>query len=149
MQYRIGKGEAKKAVAVAKNNTYKRLCHRLNAKEGEKEVFKLARARERRTRDLSSVRCIKDEDGKVLIKDTKIQERWQGYFYKLFNGERFDVSQHIELSAWEERHNSRPCRLITKEEFNEALRKMKDGKAVGQDNTPTEIWKSLGEEGLE
>ena len=49
---------------------------RLDSKEGEKEVFKLARARERRTtRDLNSVRCIKDEDGKVLTKDTKVQER--------------------------------------------------------------------------
>ena len=48
---------------------------RLDSKEGEKEVFKLASAGERRTRDLSSVRCIKDEDGKVLTEDTKVQER--------------------------------------------------------------------------
>jgi len=48
---------------------------RLDSKEGEKEVFKLASAGERRTMDLSSVRCIKDEDGKVLTKDTKVQER--------------------------------------------------------------------------
>jgi len=68
-------------------------------KKGEKEVFKLAKAKERRTRDIGSVRCIKDEDGKVLIEETKIQEIWQGYFYKLFNGESFDVSQHTELST--------------------------------------------------
>ena len=72
MQYRIVKGEAKKAMAIAKNNAYQRLYHRLNSKEGEREVFKLARAKESWTRDLSSVRCIKDEDGKVLIEDTKL-----------------------------------------------------------------------------
>jgi len=91
-QYRIAKKEAKKVVAIAKNNAYERLYQRLNSKEGENKVFKLARARERQTRDLSCVRCIKDEDGKVLVEDTKVQERWQSYFYKLFNGERFNVS---------------------------------------------------------
>jgi len=64
---RIAKREVKKAVAIAKTNAYERLYQRLKSKESEKEVFKLARARERQTRDLSSVRCIKDEDGRVLI----------------------------------------------------------------------------------
>jgi len=85
VQYSIAKREAKKAVTVAKTNAYEQLYQRLEYKEGEKEVFKLPRAQERRTRDLSSVRCIKDEVGKVLIEDAKVQEKWQSYFYKLFN----------------------------------------------------------------
>jgi len=47
VQYKIAKKEAKKAMAVAKNNAYERLYQRLNSKEGENEVFKLARGRER------------------------------------------------------------------------------------------------------
>ena len=47
VQYRITKKEAKKAVTVAKNNAYKRLYQRLNSKEGENGVFKLAKDRER------------------------------------------------------------------------------------------------------
>jgi len=94
------------------------------------------------------VRFIKDEDGKVLIEDTKVQERWQSYFYKLFNGERFDVSQHTKQVAQEEQHNSRTCGPITKEEVKEALRKIKVGKIVGPDGIPVEIWMTLGGEGL-
>ena len=60
LQYRIGKKEAKRVVAVAKNNAYERLYQKLIAKGEENEVFKLAGARERRTRDLGSVRCIKN-----------------------------------------------------------------------------------------
>lgn len=56
------KREAKKAVMVAKSNAYERLYERLDSKEDQKEVFKLARARERESRDLCSMRCIKDED---------------------------------------------------------------------------------------
>ena len=41
--------------------------HKLKSDEGEKEVFKLVKARKRRTRDLGSVRYIKDEDGRLEI----------------------------------------------------------------------------------
>jgi len=60
----------------------------LKTKEGEKEVFKLARARERSTRDLGVVRCIKDENGRVLSRDAEIKGRWQRYFFRLLNGKR-------------------------------------------------------------
>jgi len=62
-RYKAAKKIAKKVVAVAKSLAYDRLYCRLGTKEGEKEVFKLARTRERRTRDLDVIRCIKDENG--------------------------------------------------------------------------------------
>jgi len=62
-------------VAVAKSKAFDRLYHRLKTKEGKKEVFKLARARERKAKDFGVVRCIKDENGKVLSEDAKIKER--------------------------------------------------------------------------
>ena len=61
--YRDAKKVAKKAVAVAKNNAYERLYQKLESKEGEKEVFKLASAREKKSRDLGCARCIKGGDG--------------------------------------------------------------------------------------
>jgi len=38
---------------------------------------------------------------------------------------------------------------ISKEEVKDTLRKMKSGKAIGPDLIPVEIWKRLGEEGVE
>ena len=87
VRYKAAKKVAKKAMAVAKNLAFDRLYHRLETKEGEKEVFKLARARERKTRNLGVVRCIKHENGKVLSEDAEIKERWHMYFFKLLNGE--------------------------------------------------------------
>jgi len=135
-------------VVVAKTHASEQLYQILESKKDEKEVFKLARARERRTRYLSSVRCIKDEEDKVLTEDTNVQERWQSYFYKLFNGERFDVSQHTELVAREEQHSPGSCGPIIGEEVKEALRKMKASKAVGPNGIPMEIWKTLGKRAL-
>ena len=42
-------------------------------------------SRERKIRDLCTVRCVKDEDQKILVRDEKIKERWREYFDKLFN----------------------------------------------------------------
>ena len=65
---------AKKAVVIAKSIAYDRLYQKLRTKEGEKEVFRLARDRERRTRDLDVVRCIKNKNGEVLSEDAEIKE---------------------------------------------------------------------------
>ena len=75
VRYKVAAKIAKKAVAVAKSMAHDTLYQKLEIKEGENEVFKLARGRERRTRDLGVVRCIKDENGKVLSENVEIKER--------------------------------------------------------------------------
>jgi len=44
-------------------------------KEGDKHIYKLAKAKEMKTRDLNGVRCIKVEDLRVLVKEKQIKER--------------------------------------------------------------------------
>ena len=36
---------------------------------------------------MGAIRCIKDEEGKVLSEDVVIKERWQRFFAKLLNKE--------------------------------------------------------------
>ena len=77
--YKAVKKLAKKAVTIAKNNAYERLYRKLGTREGEKDVFKLARLKEKKTRNLRNIRCIIDEDGKLLVEKAKIQQRWRSY----------------------------------------------------------------------
>ena len=51
-RYRIAKKEAKKAMREAKLAAFDDMYQRLDTKEGELDVYKLARAREKKTRDL-------------------------------------------------------------------------------------------------
>jgi len=102
VRYKAAKKVAKKAVTIAKYMAFDRLYHRLETKEGEKKVFKLARVKERKTRDLGVLRCIKDENGKMLSKDTKIKERWQMYFSELLNEEVMEDS-HSRDKEYSER----------------------------------------------
>lgn len=73
VRYKAAKKIVKKV--VAKRMICNRLYQKLETKEGETEVFKLARVREKRTRDLGVVRYIKDENVKVLFEDAEIKGR--------------------------------------------------------------------------
>ncbi|KAM2173259.1 hypothetical protein ACFX1R_038114 [Malus domestica] len=101
-RYRRAKQEAKKDVREAKLTAYDDMYKRLDTKQGELDIYKLARAREKKTRDLNQVRCIKDENGKVLATENAVKDRWRGYFHNLFN-ERHEMSTSLgELSNSEE-----------------------------------------------
>ena len=80
------KKEARKTIRNAKFKAYDDLYHKLGTKEGEMGVYKFARIRDRKCRNLDhDVRCIKSEDQRVLVKDEEIKERWRSYFQKLLN----------------------------------------------------------------
>ena len=49
------------------------------------------------------MRCIKDENDKVLFENAEIKDRWQRYFSKLLNGEVTKVFRSREAES-SERH---------------------------------------------
>ena len=58
----------------------------------------LFRSRERKTRDVNQVKCIKDGADQLLVKDEEIKRRWQEYFDNLFTGE--NVNSTFELDDY-------------------------------------------------
>ena len=103
----------------------------------------MAKIRERKTRDIGQVKCIKDGAGQLLVKDEEIKHRWREYFDKLFNGE--NESSTIELDDSFDETSMRFVRRIQESEVKEALKRMKGGKAMGPDCIPIEVWKGLGD----
>jgi hypothetical protein len=86
-KYKEARRNAKKAVSEARGQTYTELYQKLDTKEGKNDVYKMAKLRERKTRDFHQVKCIKDEADRLLVKDEEIKNRWRAYFDKLFNDE--------------------------------------------------------------
>ncbi|XP_071722142.1 uncharacterized protein [Rutidosis leptorrhynchoides] len=112
------------------------------------EKYKLAtRRRERSSKDINEIRCIKDEEYKVLVYDVDIKLRWRNYFEKLFNGVQGE--QIVEPPRNEDRriYCTRKIRFL---EVKEALRKMNknNGKACGPYDISIEVWKCLGDIGI-
>ena len=128
---------------MAKGRAYDNLYARLETKEGEKELYKLARQRNRAGKDVQHVRVIKDENGNVMVNSEAVLKRWKEYFEKLMNQENNRDPRTEETEVVNEEVN-----CVSREEVKNALRRMKKGKAVGPDELPVEVWKCMEKMGI-
>ena len=76
--YNEKKSKTKKAVVMVKGCAYGDLYARLETKEGEKELYRLARQRDRAGKDVQHVRVIKDKSGNVIINSEAVLKEMEG-----------------------------------------------------------------------
>ena len=99
------------------------------------EVFKIAKQRNRQSKDVQQVRVINSKTGK---------QRWKEYFDNLLNHEN-PRERRETITEGRERN----VKEISGEEVRTGLRKMKKRKAQGPDDIPVEAWIALGNKGVE
>ncbi|KAK3541695.1 hypothetical protein QTP86_001109 [Hemibagrus guttatus] len=76
-EYKELQRRVKREVSKAKQKAYDELYTRLDTREGEKDLYRLARQRDRDGKDVQQVRVIKDRDGRVLTSEESVQRRWK------------------------------------------------------------------------
>nr|GEY09675.1 hypothetical protein [Tanacetum cinerariifolium] len=123
-KYKEAKRGAKKAVARAKEKAYKDLYKRLDSKEGENDIYNIAKAKDKRKRDLGIVRFIKDRDGKSIVNEDALGE--DGRSISLISSMDKGVP---ESKKW-------------------IVLKMGRNKAVGPDEILIKAWRCLRGEGV-
>jgi hypothetical protein len=141
-KYKEARRNANKAVSEARGQAYTELYRKLDTKEDENDVYKMAKLQERNTRDFNQVKCIKDKANRLLVKDEEIKNRWREYFDKLFNDESEKITIELDDSI---DTNRRFVRRIQESKLKEALKKIKTGKVLGSDDIPIEVWRCLGD----
>nr|GEV60521.1 hypothetical protein [Tanacetum cinerariifolium] len=118
-RYKAAKREAKEAVALEKDKAYEELYKRLDSKEGANDIYKIAKARERRRKDIGSTPADESRrDGSWEVGSSSLHRHFDCYYSRINQGE-----------------------------VRVALQKMGRNKAVGPDQIPIEAWKCLEEEG--
>ena len=69
-------------------------------------------------------------------------------FYQLFNYGQGSACNMEGLEIQENEQNLAYCHRIQIEKVKEALKRMDNGKAIGSDGIPIEVWKCIGEQGI-
>jgi hypothetical protein len=142
-RYKVAKKTAKQVVSKTRDQMYDGLYQRLGTKEWEKDIYRMAKSRERKTRNIILVKCIKDATERLLTKDEDIKNRWRKYFDKLFNEDSESLSIELDISS--DDLNRQFVRRIQESEVKDALKRMKGGKTMGSDGIPIEVWRALGD----
>nr|GEV81144.1 hypothetical protein [Tanacetum cinerariifolium] len=150
-RYKVSKREAKIAVANAKDKAYKDLYKKLDFKEGANDIYKIAKAQEKRRRDIGNVRYSKDEGGGTIVREEDIRKRWGEYLSSPFNENPFDKSRadvgRAVGSFSPYMHYECYYSRINQGKVKTALNKMGRNKAIGPDQIPIEAWRSLEDKG--
>ena len=107
-------------------------------------MFKIAKQRNRQSKDVQKIRVIKSKTGKILMEEEKVKQRWKEYFDNLLNHENPREKRETRTEGKE-----RDVKDISEEEVRTWLRKMKNGKAQGSDDVPMEAWITLSNKGVE
>ena len=109
------------------------LYDKLNTKGGEKDIYRIASERDRKTKDTGKVFTVKDENGNILKDSKEIKKRWKMYFDELYNEENPGVeTEEVDPVLG-------PVEEVTAAEVKQAMKKMKNNKACGPDMVPVEV----------
>ena len=60
-------------MAKARNKAYEELYKKLETKEGEKKLFKIAKQRNKQTKQGCATRVIKSKTGEILMEEEKVK----------------------------------------------------------------------------
>jgi hypothetical protein len=135
--YKVAQKTVKRVVSEARGWMHDGLYQWLGTNEEEKDIFRMVKNRERKTRDIIRIKCIKDETEQLLTNDEDIKNRWQEYFDKLFNED--SGSLFIKLNISSDDLNWQLVHRIQESEVKDVLKRMKGGRAMGPDGIPIEV----------
>jgi hypothetical protein len=94
----VAKKIAKRAVSEVRGQMYDELYQRLGTKKWE-DIYRMVKSRERKTKNIIQVKCIKDATERLLTKNKDIKNRWWEYFDKLFNEDSGSSSIELDISS--------------------------------------------------
>src|SRR6266516_3138462 len=114
--------------------------------DGKGNVFRVAKQMVGLNKDITASGCVKGVDGRTIVEEGGIMQRWKEYYDQLLN-EEFDW---IKDSSGEMNKVVTPVdeRVISVAEVRLAISKAKSGKAAGPSGVAVDMLKAAGEAGV-
>src|SRR5206468_7826374 len=91
--YRLAKGRSKRVVAKAQDEERQRYCDMLEEEDGKGSVFRVAKQLVGLNKDITASGCVKGVDGRTVVVEERIMQRWKEYYEQLLN-EEFDWNKY-------------------------------------------------------
>ena len=88
----------------------------------------------------ANTNCIKAKDGSVIMEKDKIMQRWTEYIFDLYEDKKRGTLPIIKRNGY--------AQDISESEVKTAMKKMKPGKAVGNDQIAYEMIEAVGTFGI-
>ena len=141
--YKNVKKSCRKVVQEEKRKSWDSFTETLQKDESKKVLYGLVKSRVKTREDTSFVKA---ETGQTLVQRDDILERWEEYFSGQLNIKHREM---VDKVAQEETGKEEQGKEISMLEIEEAIQKMKTGKAAGVDEVTTEMIRAAGPIGLQ
>src|SRR3989442_4653765 len=118
----------------------------LEEKDGKGNVFRVAKQMVGLNKDITASGCVKGVDGRTIVEEKKIMQRWKEYYDQLLNEEfEWNKDSIDEVNKVEAAVDGR---VISADEVRLAIFKAKCGKAAGPSGVAADMLKAAGESGM-
>src|SRR6267154_125457 len=118
----------------------------LMEEDGKGNVFRVAKQMVGLNKDITASGCVKGVDGRTIVAEEKIMQRWKEYYERLLN-EKFEWNKD-SIREINEVEASMDERVISAAEVRLAISKAKSGKAAGPPGVAADMLKAAGESGV-
>src|SRR2546425_6750377 len=127
----------------------KRYCDMLEEEDGKGTMFRIAKQMVELKKDISVSGCVKGVDGRTVVEEEGIMQRWKKYYEQLLN-EEFDWNKDSigSIDVMNREEASVDEREIPVSEVRLAIAKAKSGKAAGPSGVAVDMLKAAGEAGV-
>src|SRR5206468_11550109 len=112
-------------------------------------VFRVAKQMVGLNKNITASGCVKGVDGRTVVEEEGIMQRWKEYYKQLLN-EEFDWNKDNigSIDVMNREEASVDERLISMAEVKLAIAKPKSGKAAGPSGVAADMLKAAGEAGV-
>src|SRR6267154_6112288 len=151
-KYRQLNNELRREAAMAKEKWWSKECEELEELDSKgrsdlayAKVAKLTWKKKVTSKNVSVI----DNAGNTLNEPEEVRERWRQYIESLYDRDEKPKIEDLQVQEREKVDEEEMGPQVLKSEILLAISEMKEGKAVGVDEIPTEMLKSLGEKAMQ